>query len=184
VAGEATTGTLRYLLVRPVGRLRLILSKYSAAVLLVGLLVSWVTIVGLVAGGAAYGWGPMPTLSGSTLPVGAALLRIVATAAYITTGMGALAAIGLFASTLSDSAPGASVATVGFAIVSQILESLSALAPIHTFLISERWLAFVDLFRDPVAWGELGEGLIAHALYALVFVSLAALVFARKDVMS
>jgi len=175
---------LRYLLVRPVGRLRLILSKYAAAVVLITVLILWVTIVGLVAGGAAYGWGPMPTLSGSTLSPGTALLRIGGAACYIATGMSALAAVGVFASTLSDSAPGASVATVGLAIVSQILESLSALAPIHTFLISERWLAFVDLFRDPIVWGEMAEGLVAHALYAAVFVALAGVVLARKDVMS
>jgi ABC-2 type transport system permease protein len=83
---------------------------------------------------------------------------------------------------LTDSAPGATVATVGLAIVSQILDSLSALSALHPFLISHRWLAFVDLFRAPVVWTSLIDGLILHACYATVFLGAAVLVFRRRDV--
>jgi ABC-2 type transport system permease protein len=155
IAGEASLGTLRYLLVRPVGRARLVVAKYGCAVILLALLVAWVIAVGLTAGGAG---------------------------AYIVTGMAALAAVGVFASVLTDSAPGATVATVSLAIVSQILDSLSALRVVHPFLISHRWLAFVDLFRTPVPWDGLFEGLILHACYAALFVGAAVLVFRRRDV--
>jgi ABC-2 type transport system permease protein len=182
IAGEASLGTLRYLLVRPVGRARLVVAKYGCAVILLALLVAWVIAVGLTAGGVAYGFGSMPTLSGSLLAAPAALGRIGLAGAYIVTGMAALAAVGVFASVLTDSAPGATVATVSLAIVSQILDSLSALRVVHPFLISHRWLAFVDLFRTPVPWDGLFEGLILHACYAALFVGAAVLVFRRRDV--
>jgi ABC-2 type transport system permease protein len=182
IAGEASLGTLRYLLVRPVGRLRLVVAKYGCAVITLAILVVWVVVVGLVAGGLAFGLGPMPTLSGATLSAPAGLLRIALAAAYLVTGMAAVAAVGMFASVLTDSAPGATVATVGYAIVSQILDSLPALRPIHPLLISHRWLAFVDLFRSPIAWDGIFQGLWLHAAYVLLFLGAALMVFRRADV--
>src|SRR6266496_2711119 len=67
VASEAAGGTLRYLVVRPVGRVRLIVSKYLAVMAQVAAAIVWVMAVGLVAGAIAFGYGPLPTLSGPTL---------------------------------------------------------------------------------------------------------------------
>jgi ABC-2 type transport system permease protein len=49
IAAEAAGGTLRYLLVRPVGRVRLVLTKYWSVMALLGLSVFWVMAVGLAA---------------------------------------------------------------------------------------------------------------------------------------
>jgi ABC-2 type transport system permease protein len=73
---------------------------------------------------------------------------------------------------------------MAIAIVSQILDNISSLRVIHPFLISHRWLAFVDLFRFPVAWDAIRLGLISFAVYTAVFVGGAAWLFARKDVIS
>ncbi|MEA2520639.1 MAG: type transport system permease protein, partial [Actinomycetota bacterium] len=70
IAGEAQAGTLRSLLVRPVSRTRLVLAKYAAAMTFIGVLVTITLVVGVVAGGAAFGLGSMPTLSGTTLSTG------------------------------------------------------------------------------------------------------------------
>ena len=184
VAGEASLGTLRYLLARPVGRRRLLLSKYGSAVTLVTALVLWVTVVGIVAGGLAYGLGPLPTLSGATLSPLGALWRIVVAALYISSGMAGLAAIGVFVSTLTVSAPGATVVTIGVAIVSQIVDSLSALRVVHPYLLTHHWLAFVDLFRVPVSWSAMTDGLVLHLAYAVVFMVAGVGVFQRKDVLA
>src|SRR5438552_2607881 len=96
IAGEASAGTLRYLLVRPVGRARLVLAKFGFVMLEVTAGVVWVIMVGLVAGGIAYGLGPLPSLSGTTLGTAEALLRILASAGYVIVGVAGIAAIGLF----------------------------------------------------------------------------------------
>lgn len=184
IAGEASAGTLRALLVRPVGRMRLVTSKYVSSLTLLGVAVLWVSIVGLIAGGIAFGLGPWPTLSGTTLGVGSALIRLAGAALYVTAGVAGLAAIGIFVSTLTDSAPGATVATVVFAIVSQILDSIGSLRVIHPYLISHDWTAFTDLFRDPVAWRNIGHGLTVSAAYIAVFMGAAIAEFKRKDVIA
>ena len=76
IAGEASAGTLRYLVSRPVGRARLVLTKYGAVTAQVGAAIAWVIVAGLIAGGVAFGYDRLPTLSGTTLGVGPALVRI------------------------------------------------------------------------------------------------------------
>ena len=184
LAGEASAGTLRYLVARPVGRVRLILAKYGAVMAEVTAGVVWVMVAALIAGGIAFGFGPLPTLSGTTISAGDALLRILASAGYVLTGMAGLAAIGVLISTLTTSGPGATVATMAVAIVSQILDGLRALRPVHPYLISHRWLAFVDLFRSPIEWSGLAQGLVAAACYTTIFLGAALLLFRRKDIIT
>lgn len=184
IAAEAAGGTLRYLVTRPAGRVRLVLHKYASVVAQVGAAVVWVMIVGLVAGGLAFGYGRLPTLSGTTLGPGAAAIRIVASGAYVVCGMAGLAAIGMFLSTLTNSGLGAAVATMALAITSQILDGLSSLRAIHPYLFSHQWFAFVGLFRSPVEWGDILEGLIIDGAYVAIFLGAAVWFFWRKDVVS
>jgi ABC-2 type transport system permease protein len=184
IAGEASSGTLRYLVARPVGRGRLVLTKYASVVAEVGAAIAWVMVVGLVAGGLAFGYGALPTLSGTTLGPAAAVVRIVATAGYALWGMAALAAVGLFISVLTSSGVGAAIGTMAIAITSQILDSLPSLHAIHPYLLSHDWFAFIDLFRSPIEWSHIVHGLLVGGVYLGTFLGLALTVFSRKDVLS
>ena len=110
IAGEAQSGTLRYLLVRPVRRPRLIVSKYAAAMTFTGTLLLIVICSGLFAGGIVFGIHPMPTLSGTSLSVVDGLARILASGAFIVLAASGIVAVGMWISTLTDSGPGAIVA--------------------------------------------------------------------------
>jgi ABC-2 type transport system permease protein len=143
-----------------------------------------VMLVGVVAGGVAFGYGPLPTLSGTTIGAAAAAGRIAVSAGYVVAGIAGLAAIGVFISTLTESAPGASIAAVAIAVISQILDGLSSLRVIHPYLLTHDWLAFADLFRSPVAWDAMRHGLLVFAAYTTVFLGAALAVMTRKDVTS
>ena len=184
IAGEAQSGTLRSLLVRPVGRTRLVLSKYAAAITMLGVLLLGVIASGALFGGIVFGFGPLPTLSGSSLSVAQASLRIFAAGGYILLAAAGITAVGIFVSTLTDSGPGATVATVILAITSQILDNIPSVRAIHPYLPTHGWLAYTDLFRFPVDWGGMHAGLTVSAAYAGVFLVAALLVFGRKDVTS
>jgi ABC-2 type transport system permease protein len=184
IATEASGGTLRYLLVRPVGRRRLIVAKYLSVLAQVGAAVLWVMIVGAVAGGIAFGFGPFATLSGTTISTGAAALRILAAGGYVLAGVAGVAAIGMLISTLTTSGPGATAGTVAIALASQILDNLSSLRAVHPFLPTHGWLAYVDLFRSPVELGAIGHGLVLFAAYTAIFLGATLVVFSRRDVVS
>jgi ABC-type transport system involved in multi-copper enzyme maturation permease subunit len=66
IAGEATWGNLRYLLMRPIPRGRLFTSKLIVATLCGWFAVLLVVIVGLIAGGIAFGLEPIGFFSTPT----------------------------------------------------------------------------------------------------------------------
>src|SRR5690242_6309720 len=66
VAGEANTGTLRYLLTVPVARTRLLAVKYAAIVLSALVAAFLVSVTGIVMGLLLFGGGDVVLLSGST----------------------------------------------------------------------------------------------------------------------
>jgi ABC-2 type transport system permease protein len=184
IAGEANIGTLRYLLTVPVSRTRLLLVKYAS--LCFGALwgVLTVAVPGAIIGIALFGFGDMPTLSGTTLSGGAAIGRFALVILYLTTCLAALAAVGLFISTLTEQPIAAAVAVMIFVIVSWILDGVPQLDWLHDWLLVDRWLAFQDFLRDPIAWHDISQGLFVNGLYAVVFWLLAWARFAGKDVTS
>jgi ABC-2 type transport system permease protein len=139
---------------------------------------------GVAAGSVVFGLGPLPTLSGTTLSVWAALARICAAGIFMVAAISGLASIGLFVSTRTDSGPGATVATIVAAIGSQILDNIPSLHAIQPFLPTHGWLAFTDLFRSPVELSEMRASLLVSAAYTVVFLALAVRGFARRDITS
>src|SRR3954468_12534879 len=102
VAGEANTGTLRYLLTVPVARLRLLAVKYAAIVIFSFLATFLITVVGMAIGLALFGGGDVTTLSGTQISFAAGLGRVVLASVYLSCALGSLGAVGLFISTLTE----------------------------------------------------------------------------------
>ena len=152
MAGEAGLGTLRYLLVAPAGRVRLLLVKYAGAVAFAVAAPLVVALVGAGIGAALFPVGPVTLLSGDSIGAAEAMLRLLLIAAYLAVSLMGLSAIGLFMSTLTDVPVGAMASTVVLSVVSQVLDALPQLEWLHPWLFSHYWLDFADLLRQPVAW--------------------------------
>lgn len=169
VAGEAQSGTLRYLLVAPSGRTRLAAVKLLTA-LIFGLVASFtVAVAAWLVGAALFPLREVSLLSGATIGSGDALLRGVGVAAYVGLSLAGLAAIGVFVSTLTDVPIAAMATTVGLAITSQILDVIPQIASIGPWLPTHYWLAFADLLRDPVELSTMTRGLLLQLGYVAVF---------------
>jgi ABC-2 type transport system permease protein len=184
VAGEANIGTLRYLLTVPVGRTRLLAVKFAAISIFSVLATLLVTMTGIVMGLALFGGGSLTLLSGSQVGFGEGLLRVLAASAYLAVCFASLGAVGLFLSTLTEQPIGAMIAVLVFSTASFILDTIPQVAWLHPFLITHNWLAFGDLFRDPLGWGGIGHGLFVALAYAVVFWLAAWARFSTKDVTS
>ena len=184
IAGEAGTGTLRYLLVSPVGRIRLLVVKFAAAAVFCLAATLTVSVAGILIGLALLPVGPVALVSGDTVSVGESLLRSLLIALYITLGLLGLAAIGLFISTLTDAPVGAMAATVVVSIVAQVVGQLSQLEWLHPWLFTYHWLDFADLLRQPIEWSSFGANAVLQLAYVAVFGALAYGRFATKDILS
>jgi ABC-2 type transport system permease protein len=184
IAGEANLGTLRYLLARPVGRTRLVLVKYVAALVFCLAAALTVAIAGLLIGVILFPVGRVTTLSGTQLPLLEGVVRALAAAGVVGASMAGLAAVGLFVSTLTESPVGAMAATAGLAIVSEVLDAIPQLRSIHPVLFTHRWLSFGDLLRVPVSLGAIERNIGLQLAWAAVFVLAAWARFTTKDVLA
>lgn len=184
VAGEAQAGTLRYLLTVPVSRTRLLVAKYLALVLTGAFGAVAVAVTGVVCGVIFFGAGPLTTLSGNQIPLSTGLGRLALSVVYVSAGLAALAAVGLFVSTLTEQPIAVTVVVMVIAAGSWILDSIPQLSALHPWLLVDRWLSFADLMREPPEWGNVVAGLGVDAAYATVFLLAAWASFANRDVTS
>jgi ABC-2 type transport system permease protein len=184
IAGEASHGTLRYLLIAPAGRVRLLLVKYLAAVAFCLAATLTVVAVGTLVGWILFPVGPVTLLSGTQVSVGEGMLRLLAVGAYVAVSLFGLSAIGLFLSTLTTVPIGAMAATAILAVAAQIAGAIPQLEAVHPWLFTDRWLDFGDLLRSPIVWDSFAENALLQAGYILVFGAAAIARFSTKDVLS
>ena len=184
ISGEAGQGTLRYLLVAPVGRNRLLAVK-GGALAVFSLVASFtVAISAFVIGLILFPIGQVTLLSGESISFGAALVKAVIITLLVAASLLGLCAIGLFVSTLTDTAIAAMAVTVGVTILSGILQSIPQLSSIQPWLFTDQWTSFADLLRDPVYTPNIVHNLLIQALYVAVFGSAAWARLSSRDVLA
>jgi ABC-2 type transport system permease protein len=184
IAGEASQGTLRYLLVVPAGRVRLLLVKYGGALAFCLAAPLVVVLAGTVVGALLFPVGPVPLLSGDEIGPGEALLRLLLVACYVAVSLTGMAAIGLFVSTITDVPVGAMATTVVAAVASQVLDALPQTEWLHPWLFSHYWLGLADLLRQPIEWSSFQDDALLQLGYVVVFGALAYGRFTTRDVLA
>ena len=184
VAGEASAGTLRYLLAVPVARGRLLAVKALGALAFAAAAVLAIAVVGLVTGAVLFGVGDLTLLSGTTVPLADGVLRVAGVVVYVGLSMMGLVAVGLFFSTLTEVPVGAMAATVVVAIVSSVLDQLPQLEAIHPALLTHHWFDFAEMLRVVPSADLLAQGMAVQAGWVVVFGALAWARFTAADVSS
>ncbi|MFE0175219.1 ABC transporter permease [Streptomyces sp. NPDC059002] len=184
IAGEANAGTLRYLLVAPAGRTRLLLAKYATTLTFCLVATLVVALSALATGALLFPLGEVTTISGTRMSFGDGLLRALLIALVVAASLIGVAALGLFVSTLTSSGIAAMATTVGLLITVQILDQIPQLHGLHPYFFSHYWLSFADLMREPIYWDDLIKNLQMQGIYAAVFGSAAWARFGAKDVLA
>jgi ABC-2 type transport system permease protein len=190
IAGEASVGTLRYLLVRPVARTRLLIAKLVAVIVYTLLAVVSVAVSGLLVGlfviGEQAGATTVSTVSvsGTPLSTGQLAVRAGLMMLYIGWSMLGVASVSLFLSTLTDSALGAALGGIAVLVGSTVLVGLDAADSVNAWLPTRYWLAWVDLFREPILWPDIQHGLLVQALWIGVLLGMGWANFTARDVTS
>ncbi len=169
VAGEASAGTLRYLLTLPVSRSRVLALKASGVAVYVAACVALVAAVGVVVGVSLFGAHGMTLLSGDTVSLPAGALRAAAVAGFVFADLLGLAALAMFFSTLTEVPVGAMAATVGLAIAFAVLDAIPQLGGFRALLLTHHWFDFGELLRLQVDAGALLRALALPLAYTGIF---------------
>lgn len=184
VASEASWSSLRYLLAIPIPRARLLRQKLVVALTLsVGanaLLPTWSYLVG----GAFFGWAPGQSPLGGTFTNAVALERLLIVVGYASIQSLLVAALAFLLSVLTDAPLGAVGGATMLVVVSNILDSITALDPYRRFLPTHFQYSWLDALGPAVAWDDMMRGTGLALVYAAVFLGLAWWRFQRKDIVS
>jgi ABC-2 type transport system permease protein len=196
VAGEASWGSLRYLLAHPVARWRVLGAKaavaaaYSVAAVLIAVLVS------LLTGVIAFGWHPLTMLdlqhtspfvvASATWGPLAALGQLALATGFVLCMLSSTFAFAFLLSTMTVRPFSAVAGGVGLGLFSRALDNIPGLHALSPWLpvTDSGTVLWTGFFTKPVQTGGVAHAIEVQVAYTVVFLAVALWRFARADVLS
>jgi ABC-2 type transport system permease protein len=184
VASEASWGSLRYLLAMPVPRARLLRQKLIVALTLSFAANAILPFWGLIVGDAFFGNAATRSPLGGTFDFSESLWRMAIIVAYACGQSLVVAALAFLLSVSVDNPLGAVGGATMLVVVSNILDSITALDPYRRFLPTHFQYSWLDALGPTISWDDMMRGTGLALGYAAVLLAIAWLRFDRKDVTS
>lgn len=186
LAGEASEGTLRALLVRPVGRVPVATAKFVVSVLHTVGLMMFLGAVSLGLGGLFFGFGDLLNYEQGiyVIPVREALLRLAGAYLAGVLGVMATASIAFLLSTLVDNSNGAIVGAMMVLIIVGIISKIPYFENVAPYLYTTHLDVWRKFLAETIPWDEVRTSAAWLAGYTAVCFGLALLLFRRKDILS
>jgi ABC-2 type transport system permease protein len=192
VSSEATSGTIRFLLIRPPSRSRIITAKYLTALFYTAVLVIFFALVSVSLGLPLFGSGDLilhhyGKFDIAFIPESEIPLRMLLAFVAAIWSMTVVASIAFLFSTLAENSIGPIIGTMAVVIVFLVLGNLPldffrTLKPyLFTTHMINHWQQFLNI---PIPWPEIGGSAIILGLHNVGLFSIALLVFKRKDIKS
>jgi len=192
VAGEARTGTLRMICVRPVSRVSIFLSKFLMVALHTYLLMAFFIGLNLVVGLLFIGWGNLELFPGPLNLVDEpgkilrdeALWRFVYASFSGTWSLLVVAAIAMFFSVLFETPVMAVVTTLALYIMLYIIGRIEFFGDLRPYFFTTDMDFWRDVFKPVIPWRSFAHyGSICGA-YIFGILLAAVSIFDRKDITS
>jgi ABC-2 type transport system permease protein len=188
LAGEATAGTYRLILIRPVSRTRIFISKYITTLIYTIVFVFFLAVLSIGLALVLLGRGDLIILNRGILllPESEVAWRFVIAYLLAMFTMMTIASISFFFSSFVENAIGPIVATMGLLIVCTVMTVM----PVEMFEIPKKFLftRYMDMwqkiFMDPIPWNEIKMGMLSLGAWTLAAVLGAWSVFVKKDILS
>jgi len=184
IASESSWSSLKYLLAIPIPRHRVLRQKAIVSGTLSTLALVLLPLVSLLVGVLWYGAGDAISPTGDSITFGDSLLAMVLSVIYIVLQLAWVAGLALLLSVSTEAPLGAVGGAVLVAILSQILDQITALGDLRNYLPTHYSFAWIDLISKDIDWTNMTSGLLSSAIYATVFLLLASRRFSTKDITS
>ena len=192
VSSEATSGTIRFLLIRPPSRGRIITAKYLTALSYTAILVVFFASVCVCLGLPLFGSGDLIVhhygrFDISFIPESEIPLRIGLAFIAAIWSMSVVASLAFLFSTLAENSIGPIIGTMAVVIVFLVLGNLPldffrTLKPyLFTTYMINHWQQFLNI---PIPWPEIGRSAIILGLHNAGLFLIAFYIFKRKDIKS
>jgi ABC-2 type transport system permease protein len=188
LAGEATGGTFRLMLIRPASRSRILLMKYVTTLFYSFTLVAFLAVVSLGLGLALFGSGPLlvPGKILTIIPAEQLLWRMSFAFGLATMSMWCVASLAFLFSSLVENAIGPIVGTMAVMIVLLLMSSMPvdffrAVRPYFFTSYLNGWQKVLD---EPIPWHVISKDLLVIVGHCVGFYLVTWYIFVKKDVLS
>jgi ABC-2 type transport system permease protein len=188
VAGEATAGTLRMILVRPPSRMMILTAKIIISIVYTALLIGFMALLSLGIGYLLFGSGELLIVDSGMyiIPAREALWRTLFAFFLAFLAMTVVAALSFLFSVLVENAigpiVGAMVVVIIFLIVSQV--PIGLFEAVRPYLFTTYSSVWMKMYEGVIQWPEVLRKSGYLLLYTGGFFSLAYILFQRKDILS
>ncbi len=188
VAGEATAGTLRMILIRPPSRSKILAAKVAISLIYTILLVLCLAVLSLGLGVIIFGTGDLLVREEGLLILSKqqAMCRFLIAYPLAVLAMSVIAALALLLSVLVENAIGPIIGTMAIVVVSVIISEtpLSLFEEISPFLFTSYTRVWQKAFLDPMPFSDIVLASIYLLLYMALFLGAAFFIFNRRDILS
>ncbi|MEK6754731.1 MAG: ABC transporter permease [Bacteroidota bacterium] len=188
LAGEATAGTYRLILIKPVSRTRIFLSKYYTTIVYT---VIFVVFLGALSVGLALlllGAGDLIILARGILilPGHDVAWRFIVGYVLAAWAMLTIASMAFFFSSFVENAIGPIISTMGVNMIFLMVTVIPVemFEEIRPYLYTSYMNVWQKIFEDPIPWQSVGTSAAILGGYSLAFVLAAWIIFRRKDILS
>ncbi|MEJ5351166.1 MAG: ABC transporter permease [Melioribacteraceae bacterium] len=187
-ASEATAGTYRMLLIRPVSRLEVIISKYIAGIIYVVSLIVWLVLLSLIVSILLFGTGNLISFRGKLIIFDSnnVLWRFFYAYSFAILSMITVYSLSFLFSSLVENAIGPIVATMAVIIILFVLSTLPIefFDKIQPYFFTTHMSQWDNFFNETVDFKEIINSAFVLVGYSIGFLILTSVIFIRKDILS
>ncbi|NWF49419.1 MAG: ABC transporter permease subunit [Ignavibacteriaceae bacterium] len=189
LAGEATAGTYRMLITRPVSRMKIVSSKFLAGIIYTNSLVLWLAAISLGLGVILFGVGELIVINSAQIIIFAkadVLWRFLLAYGCASLSMSVVASLAFLFSSLVENAIGPIVTTMAVIIIFIIISAIDIdfFQNIRPYLFTNHMMVWRNFFNDPVDVKEIIDSCLVLLGHIIGFFALTAFIFKRKDILS
>ena len=188
LAGEATGGTYRLLLTRPLSRTTMVTAKFITTLLTTNLLVLFMAILSLALGTLLLGTGELVVIRSQITILAAddVLWRFVLAYGFAALAMTTVSSVAFLFSSLVENAIGPIMTTMAIIIVFTIISAIDIpmFDHVRPFFFTTHMQGWKKVFDDPIIWSDVflsGGVLLFHIIACYVG---AVVILRRKDILT
>ncbi|GAB1350016.1 ABC transporter permease [Ignavibacteriales bacterium] len=188
LAGEATSGTYRMLITRPITRNQLLTAKLIAATIYTNLMVLFLGVMSLGLGVILFGTGELIVIKDILIIFAKddILWRFVFAYGIASLSMMVVTSMAFFFSSMVENAIGPIVSTMAVLIVFYILANINIdlLQSLRPYMFTTYMQSWNIIFTTPVEMDELYQAIGVLMFHIILFIGLTYYYFNKKDITS
>jgi ABC-2 type transport system permease protein len=188
LAGEATGGTFRLLLIRPASRSRILFVKYLTTLLYTVSLVLFLGLLSLGLGLVLFGTGDLlvPGRVLSILPKAVVPLRLSLTFGLAIWSMWCIASLAFLLSSLVENPIGPIIGTMAVIIVFLLVSTipLDLFVTIRPYLFTTYMNVWQKAMEATIPWSTIASDMAVLAAFSVGFYLVTWYIFVKKDILS